>query len=137
MADWTLTPIELLREKRLYPYPFGWGSGWPKEAPNYMAFRWGGHVQCVAHVEGYEVVDDMHDVLPEFPSEHRKDNPLMVLRLGPPIPMRHEPLPAGAGYRASRMWVQLDLLLTSQTLKDALAETKGRERIGAGEGESR
>jgi hypothetical protein len=35
-------------------------------------------------------------------------------------------LPNGANYRAIRMWVALDLLLTSPTLKDAYDSTQRR-----------
>jgi hypothetical protein len=34
------------------------------------------------------------------------------------------PIPSGANYRAARVWVLVDQLLTSATLKDAIASSK-------------
>jgi len=49
--------------------------------------------------------------------------PHVVYDLGDPIPMG-DPLPAGVNYQAGRMWVLVDLLLTSKTLSEALAASK-------------
>lgn len=92
-----------------------------------------GHVQQVNHVDGYAVVDDVHEVIEEIPAGWR-DHPFIVYRLGPPIPLAH-PLPSGTNYRASRFWVALDLLLTAPTLKDALTATRERTATTADEPE--
>jgi hypothetical protein len=31
---WPVTPREMLIDHSLYPYPFGWGTGWPKTPPD-------------------------------------------------------------------------------------------------------
>ncbi len=121
---WAISSRDVVLQKARYFHPYGAGGGWPKIPPNYIAFRWNGHVQQVNHVEGYVVVDDLHDVVPEIPAGETHC-PFISYRLGPPIPLA-QPLPSGTNYRASRFWVALDLLLTSSTLKEALAATKAR-----------
>jgi hypothetical protein len=125
----SVTFKEFVVERGIYFHPYG-VSGWPREAPNYIGFRWGGHVRRVHHVEGYAVFDDLHDGVPEIPSLEGRD-PHAVYQLGPPIELV-PPLPNGAPYRAARLRVPLDLLFTSPTLKDALAAGQGRrEAAGA------
>ncbi len=120
---WPCSTVDFVAQRDTYFCPYG-VHGWPKTPPNYLAFRWRGHVRDVRHVEGYEVVEELRSVIPGIPTQ---GFPFLqiVFRLGPPIPLP-APLPNGAQYRATRIWVPLDLLLTESTLKEALA--KGRER---------
>lgn len=100
-------------------------KGWPTTPPNYLAFRWENKVQRIHHVDSYEIIDGLHDRFPGVPASEG-NGPHMLYQLGPKIgPV--EPLPAGTTYRASRLWVALDLLLTAPTLKDAIAATKARQ----------
>jgi len=125
---WGVSFLDVVLELGHYFHPYG-VAGWPKEQPNYLAFRWGGHVQRVHHVESYKLVEDLHDEFPEIPSEGLAVRPHIVYELGPPIGLP-APLPNGAQYRAARLWVSLDLLFTSATLRDALAETARRRALG-------
>ena len=126
-AGWGISSLDVVLRKGRYFHPYGAGKGWPKVPPNYIAFRWWGHVQQLNHVDAYTVVDDLHEAIEEIPAGSSA-YPHIVYRLGPSIPLP-QPLPSGTNYRASRFWVALDLLLTSASLKDALAAT--RERIAA------
>ncbi len=115
---WPLSTVEFVRERGIYFCPYA-APHWPKTPPNYLAFRWSGHVQDVRHVDAYQVVEELNEVIPELPAQ---GHPFLqiVYTLGPPIPLP-APLSNGAQYRSSRVWVPLDLLLTASTLADALA----------------
>ena len=78
--------------------------------PNYIAFRWDGHVRRIHHIDAYAVVDDL---------------PHIVYDLGPPI-LPASPLPTGGNYRPARVWAALDLLLTSATMREAVVNTNAR-----------
>lgn len=109
-----------------YFHPFGWGSGWPKNPPNFLAFRWGNKVHQVRRVVASEVVPRLQDRWPDIPQTADSTQPHAVYRLGPPLPM-HAPVPAGekgTNYRAARVWVLVDQLLTSNNLKEAIAASK-------------
>jgi hypothetical protein len=121
---WAISSRDVVRRKGIYFHPYGAGRGWPKIPPNYLAFRWHGRVQQINHIDSYLVVDDLNEVADEIPHGSRA-TPHIVYRLGPPIAL-NPPLPSGTNYRAARLWVALDLLLTSPTLKEALAQTKAR-----------
>jgi hypothetical protein len=129
-TGWSISSRDVVLRRSSYFHPYGAGRGWPKIPPNYLAFRWNGHVQQVNHVDGYVVVDDLHEAVEEIPAR-AITSPHIVYRLGPPVPLTR-PLPSGANYRASRLWVALDLLLTSPTLMDALAHTKARTAATSG-----
>ncbi len=121
---WTISLRDVVLQKARYFHPYGAGGGWPTVPPNYLAFRWNGHVQQINHVEGYVVVDDLHGAVEEIPAGDASISHI-VYRLGPPIHLP-QPLPSGTNYWDSRLWVALDLLLTSATLQEALAATKAR-----------
>ncbi len=108
-----------------YFHPYGGDGGWPTTPPNFLAFRWNNAVRQVHHVEGYRVVASLRDVYPDLPSNDDVDQQHLVYELGPDL-MAGRTLPNGANYRAIRMWVALDLLLTAATLKDAYDATQQR-----------
>jgi hypothetical protein len=113
----------------IYFHPYG-VSGWPKRTvPNFLAFRWAGAVQRIHHVDGYRVIDDLSAALDGVASTPDSARPHAIYTLGPAIPLA-TPLPNGASYRAVRLWVAVDLLLTSKTLKDAHDRTQQRRRRG-------
>ncbi|MGH3376429.1 MAG: hypothetical protein ACRDP6_16990 [Actinoallomurus sp.] len=105
-----------------YFHPYGWGTGWPKTPPNFLAFRWDAHVQRVHRVRHYEIAPNLQTHWPDIPEVPDTTRPVAIYRLGPALPGM--PLPNGKQYRAGRLWVLLDQLLTSPTLADALAGTK-------------
>lgn len=108
-----------------YFHPFG--KNWPKVAPSFLAFRWAGAVQRIHHVDSYRIVDSLNAAFSEIPLDEGDTDPYIVYTLGPSLGPP-TPLPSGATYRANRMWVAVDLLLTSPTLKEAVAETKKRQQ---------
>lgn len=105
-----------------YFHPWGWGQGWPKTPPNFLAFRWHNHVQRVHRVLSHSVVPTLQNRWPGIPVTGDTAAPHVIYDLGPQI--LPSPLPSGTNYRASRLWVLLDQLLTSPTLKEALVGTR-------------
>jgi hypothetical protein len=69
----------------------------------------------------------LNTAFPEIPLDANDTDPYIVYTLGPSLGPS-TPLRSGANYQASRMWVAVDLLLTSPTLKDAVAGTKKRQQ---------
>lgn len=117
------TFIEYVVDEGVYFHPFGWGKGWPVGPPNFLAFRWSGKVHQVRRVVEHEVVPNLQQRWPTIPVDEDTERAHAIYKLGPPLPM-HAPVPAGTNYRAARLWVLVDQLLTSDTLKDALAATR-------------
>ncbi|QKW39945.1 hypothetical protein HUT06_42835 [Actinomadura sp. NAK00032] len=109
-------------DEGVYFHPYGWGSGWPKTAPNFLAFRWDAHVQQVNRVQHYEIAPNLQTHWPDIPATPDTTQPVAIYRLGPALPGM--PIPTGKQYRASRLWVLLDQLLTSPSLAEALEGTK-------------
>ena len=119
------TFVEVVEKHRKYFHPVGGGpGGWPVDPPNYMAFRYNGHLQSIHHVDDYEVITDFGPFFPNQPSV--EENPLFLYHLGPPV-HPPKPTPTGGNWRAMRVWCFIDTLLTSDTIAEALAATKERE----------
>lgn len=108
-------------DEGVYFHPFGWGHGWPKEPPNFLAFRWSNTVQRVHRVMSHEIVESLRARWPDIPPE-QGDDPHVIYTLGPPL--RFDPIPTGRSYRASRMWLLLDQLMSCATLEEALQGTE-------------
>lgn len=66
--DCDLTWIEIVQNNMKYFHPLG-GNGWPKEPPNYIAFRYYGQLQSIHHIEDYVVTKKLHDEIPEMPDK--------------------------------------------------------------------
>lgn len=102
------------------------GGGYPKEPPNYLGFRFEGRLQQIRHVDSYRVTDDNHagfeplKGLVDWPDERH-----WVFQLGPPIipPKR---VRTGGLYGSHRGWIAIDLLLTCDTVAEALEKTNAR-----------
>ena len=62
--DCDLTWIEIVQNHMKYFHPLG-GNGWPKEPPNYIAFRYYGQLQSIHHIEDYVVTKNLNDEIPE------------------------------------------------------------------------
>jgi hypothetical protein len=100
------------------------GPGWPKQPPNYIAFRWDGRLQSIHHIDDYVIVSNMQGHFPTAIDE--EINPHFLYTLGPPIqPTR--PVRTGDIFRAGRVWAALDLLLTCGTISEASQRTKLRQ----------
>lgn len=120
-----LTWIEIVQKYKKYFCPMG-GKGWPKDPPNYIAFRYYGKLQAIHHIEGYAVSRNMHDEFPEMPNEEWDMNHY-IYRLGSAIIPSKE-VKTGKLFRNGRVWAMLDTLLTCDTVSEARDVTK--ERIG-------
>ncbi|WP_157517318.1 hypothetical protein ACORG1_33485 (plasmid) [Mycobacterium sp. TJFP1] len=121
-GEGTPTFREIVTEGNCYFHPYGIG-GWPTDTPNFMAFRWAGHVQRIHRIVRVDVVPTIRDRFDYLPEGPLSDRAHAVYDLGPRIPP-FEPIPNGAGiYPSSRLWVLLDQLQTAPTLKDAIAQT--------------
>jgi hypothetical protein len=110
-----------------YFCPVGGGSGgWPKEPPNYLGFRFDGKLQQVRHVEGYRITDDNYAGFEPLEGKvDWSDERHWVFGLGPVMKPMHE-VRTGNLYRAQRVWVALDLLLTCETIAEARDKTELR-----------
>mgnify|MGYP001423149663 FL=1 len=81
--DCDLTWIEIVQNNMKYFHPLG-GNGWPKEPPNYIAFRYYGQLQSIHHIEDYVVTKKLHDEIPEMPDKVEGYD-FFVYKLGPAI----------------------------------------------------
>jgi hypothetical protein len=113
---------DYVTSENCYFHPYGWGNGWPREPPNFLAARWDNQVQQVSRVVTAEIIPALLTRWPDIPENEDTIRPHALYRLGPPLP--GTPVPSGGSYRASRVWVLLDLLLTSGTLREAIEQTK-------------
>jgi len=100
-------------------------NGWPKEPPNYIAFRYDGKLQTIHHIEGYTVTKNMHDVI-DFMPDVDWETDHFIFDLGPAI-VPNKVIRTGKGiYRNGRVWAAIDLLLTCDTITEARDKTKER-----------
>lgn len=111
---------EFVREQHCYFHPYGEG-GWPLEPPNFMAFRWDGWVQQIHRVMQADVIPDLAERYPYMIDNPDARRPHAIYSLGPQL--RFEPLRCGRNYRARRIRVLLDQLLSAPTLYEAQAGT--------------
>lgn len=118
-----LTWIDIVKNHNKYFCPVG-GNGWPKEPPNYIAFRYNGQLQSIHHIEGYTVSRNMHDEIPEMPDEVW-DTDHYIYKLGPAI-VPQKTIRTGNIYRNGRVWAMLDTLLTCDTISEARDVTQSR-----------
>jgi hypothetical protein len=106
---------------RVYFHPFGGNNTWPKVAPNFLCFRWGGRVRQVNRVRRFEVVPRLADRWPSVtPAE--EEGPHIVYDLGPDIPI--PAISTKGTYASGRVWCLLDQLLVSPTLAAAVRSSK-------------
>lgn len=119
-----ITFQEVVIDHDIYFCPVG--GGYPKEPPNYLGFRFEGRLQQIRHVEAYRVTDDNHAGFEplkgkvDWPDERH-----WVFELGPAIvpPKR---VRTGGLYGSHRGWIAIDLLLTCDTVAEALEKTNAR-----------
>ena len=125
--DWSsLTFKDTVVERNCYYHPVGGKGGWPRTPPNYVGFRFYGHLQQIRHVEHYEVITRPHNYIPEIiPEADWSDEPHFLYTLGPVI-KPPQPVRTGKIFRNQRVWCALDLLLTSETIREARDKTQER-----------
>ena len=121
--DCALTWIEIVKNHNKYFHPVG-GNGWPKEPPNYIAFRYNGKLQAIHHIEDYVVTMNLHDEIPEMP-DIAEEASHFVYKLGPAIIPPKE-VKTGNIFRNGRVWAMLDTLLTSDSISEARDISKER-----------
>ena len=121
--DCDLTWIEIVQNNMKYFHPLG-GNGWPKEPPNYIAFRYYGQLQSIHHIEDYVVTKKLHDEIPEMPDKVEGYD-FFVYKLGPAI-VPTKVVKTGNIYASGRKWAMLDTLLTADTIADAFNISKAR-----------
>jgi len=119
----TLNWQQFVNDRKLYFHPVG-GNGWPKEPPNYIAFRYAGKLQTIHHVDDWKIVTDMDAAVPEIRSG-KTWFPHFLYTLGEPI-RPAKVVKTGSIFRNGRVWAMLDLLLTCETIAQARDQTKQR-----------
>ena len=112
---WSIPWIDIVEMHRKYFHPVG-GRGWPKEPPNYIAFRYRGRLQSIHHIEGYQIFTNVHDHFPEGP-ETAWDRHFLY-DLGPPLKPSNT-VKTGKIYPNGRVWCMLDTLFVSDTIAEA------------------
>ena len=118
-----LTWIEIVEQKKKYFHPFGI-NGWPKEPPNYIAFRYNGKLQSIHHIESYTVTKSLHSAIIEMPDVEKVDE-YFVYNLGEPIiPLKT--VKTGNIYASGRKWAMWDTLLTADTIYEACEISRQR-----------
>lgn len=120
-SAWGLGFREVVEKWQRYFYPVE--GHWPSP-PNYIAFRYDGKLQSIHHVDGYDLFTNPKDVFEQ--AESTQVPPHYCLRLGPGMRPAKE-VKNGPRIRMSmRVWCMIDTLLTSETITDAMLETKRR-----------
>jgi len=122
----SLTFKDTVIERGFYYHPVGGAKGWPHTPPNYIGFRFDGRLQQIRHVDHYEVITRPHEHIPEIvPEADWSDEPHFLYTLGPPIEPP-SPIRNGKIWPNARLWCALDLLLTSETIREARDKTQQR-----------
>lgn len=122
---WSVSWQDIVKMHSKYFHPVGGSKGgWPAEPPNYIAFRYGGKLQSIHHIEKYEVFTDPSLHFTGIPKQ--KWDPHYLYQLGPAIRPAHEVKAGKRIIRSMRVWAMLDLLLTSHTIQEA--RDKSNER---------
>jgi len=119
---WGISWVDVVEKKRRYFHPVG-GNGWPKEPPNYIAFRYRGKLQSIHHIESYTVFEDPHDKFPDIPSV--KWSPHFLYTLSLPFAPSYE-VRTGKIFRSGRVWCMLDTLFLAKTISEARDISKKR-----------
>jgi hypothetical protein len=76
-------------------------------------------------VDDYTITQDLSSFLPGAPDTSDWD-PHFLMTLGPAIRPDHEVRTGSGIVRSGRVWVDIDLLLTSPTITAAAAESRKR-----------
>lgn len=126
--DWAISWQDIVNKHLKYFHPVGGGKGgWPHEPPNYIAFRYGGKLQSIHHIDKYEVINEPHKYISESPKHTWKENHYLY-HLGKAIKPHHEVKSGKKIIRSMRVWAMLDLLLTSKTIQEARDKSHEREK---------
>jgi hypothetical protein len=113
---WKISWIDIVKKRRRYFHPIG--KTWPKEPPNYIAFRYHGKLQSIHHIEGYKISHDPHDEFTEIP-KNVKWGPHFLYSLGPAFSPAREVRTGPRIHRSRRAWCMLDTLFVAKTISEA------------------
>lgn len=113
---------DYVQQQRVYFHPFASG-GWPAVPPNFLAFRWDNALRQLNRVVDYEIVGHLSERFPAVTGEET-DEPYVVYRLGPDIPLPGGSVPSGRNLRNTRFWILLDQLLTQPSVVEAHAASE-------------
>lgn len=117
------TWIDIVQKHQKYFHPLGL-HGWPKTPPNYIAFRYRGHLQSIHHIESYVVTKNLQEEIDVLPNKI-EDCDYFVYTLGEGI-IPSKPIETGNIYPSGRKWAMIDTLLTSKTIEEACNISKKR-----------
>lgn len=123
---WDCSWIEIVTVHNMYFHPVG-GAGWPKEPPNYLAFRYNGQLQSIHHVERYEVVTSLVGRLPAVHDDNWnfEGTPHFLYTLGPAF-RPSTAVRTGNIYASGRVRCMLDTLFTADTIAEARDISRAR-----------
>ena len=119
-----LSYVDIVKQYNKYFHPLG-VNGWPKEPPNYIAFRYDGELQAIHHIESYVVTKNLHVEIDAMPN-WEEENECFVYSLGTAILPSKETRTGEKIKMSRRVWCMLDTLLTCDTISDAEILTKQR-----------
>lgn len=118
--------VDIVSKYHKYCCPVGGGKGgWPKEPLTYIAFRYHGKLQSIHHIEKYTITDNQHLFVPEIPDVELSETHF-VYELGPAIIPQKVIRTGDKIVMSNRVWAQLDTLLTSDTITEAMEISKAR-----------
>jgi hypothetical protein len=122
-SDPSYTWIDVVTQDNSYFHPIGI-KGWPNTAPNYIAFRKGGQLLSVHHIDKCEVYEDISQKNKRWT---KTTIPHFVYSLGPPM-YPSKQVKNGKLYATGRYWCAIDTLLSGafETISAARDETQRR-----------
>ncbi|HEY9000794.1 MAG TPA: PD-(D/E)XK nuclease family protein [Mucilaginibacter sp.] len=123
--QWKFNWQDVVTKYSRYFHPVGGTKGgWPKEPPNYIAFRYNGRLQSIHHIDNYEVMTNPNAHFKEIPDANW--SPHYLYTLGQAIRPNKVVKTGKQVTRSMRVWAMLDLLLTSETIGEARDKSKQR-----------
>ena len=114
---------DIVQEKEFYFHPIR--KGYVLEPPNYIGFRHQGKLRSIHHIEKTDVFIDFHKYLDGLDEDFSNSEKHFLYHLGPAM-IPQTVVKTGKIYGPGRHWAMLDLLLTSETVKEARDKTQER-----------
>lgn len=114
---------EVVAQHNIYFHPIK--TGFRKEPPNYIAFRYDGKLQAIHHIDSYKAIKNPKEIGGTF-NDTELEYTYFVYALGPKIVPVHTVTNGPSIVMANRVECMLDTLLTSSTISEALSLTKER-----------
>ena len=95
--------------------------------PTYIAFRYDSKLQSIHHIDSYIVTKNMHDKIDFMPDEEWNDDHYLF-DLGPAIVPQHTVSYGPSIRQATRVYADIDLLLTCNTITEAMELSRERRQ---------